>query len=274
MVVASPSVPLGVQGTTPQPTPIVTKSDFTEHLGSLIGTDVSNSKVSHMGIISTQNKSRKGIIYYTDNRLNIKLAKQVRDQIKKANLPIVSASLKPLDFGKNIHIQEKRGYLTMFKQILAALEASDSEIIYFCEHDVLYHPSHFEFTPPKKDVYYYNVNVWKTDGKKAIKVDDCKQTSGLVAYRDLLIRHYRERIKRVEESGFTRKMGFEPGTHNRAERVDDLKAESYTSEQPNLDIRHDNNLTQTRWSPDEFRDQRYTKGWTEGPIPEVWQNYF
>jgi glycosyltransferase involved in cell wall biosynthesis len=205
----------------------------------------------------------KGIIYYTDNRLNIKLAKKVREQLKKTNLPIVSASLKPMDFGKNIHIKEPRGYLTMFKQILAALEASDAEVVFLCEHDVIYHPSHFAFTPPKKDVYYYNVNMWKTDGKKAVKVDDCRQVSGLVAYRDLLVKHYRERVRRVEEEGFTRNMGFEPGTHNREERIDDFKSETFHSELPIIDIRHDNNLTNTRWSPDEFRDQRYTRGWTE-----------
>lgn len=206
----------------------------------------------------------KGIIYYTDNKLNMKIARKVRKQLLKMNLPIVSASLKPMDFGKNIHLDQKRGYLTMFKQILAALENSESDVIFFCEHDVLYHPTHFQFTPPKKDVYYYNTNVYKLrqDGL-AIKVDNCKQTSGLCAYKDLLIRHYQERIRRVEESGFSRKMGFEPGTHRRPERVDDYVAESWQSEYPNVDIRHNTNLTPSRWTKEEFRNQGYTQGWTE-----------
>ena len=69
----------------------------------------------------------------------------------------------------------------MFKQILSALEAQDTDIVYFCEHDVLYDPSHFEFTPPKKDVWYYNVNVWKLDANTghAMRVDECKQGSVL-----------------------------------------------------------------------------------------------
>ena len=49
----------------------------------------------------------------------------------------------------------------MFKQILAGLEALDTDIVFFCEHDVLYYPSHFDFRPLKKDVIYYNTNVWK-----------------------------------------------------------------------------------------------------------------
>lgn len=213
----------------------------------------------------------KGIIYYTDNRLNVKLAKAVQKQIARSGLPIVSASLKPMTFGKNIHLPLKRGYLTMFKQILAALEAIDTDVVFFCEHDVLYHPSHFEFTPTKDDVYYYNTNVWKlrlNDGF-AYRVNDCRQLSGLCANRDLLIKHYKERIRRVEAEGFSVRMGFEPGTHNRAERVDDYKSERWESEDPNVDICHGSNLTPNRWSPEEFRNKFYTEGWRESNINEI-----
>jgi hypothetical protein len=153
----------------------------------------------------------------------------------------------------------------MFKQILAGLEALDTDIVFLCEHDVLYHPSHFDFIPPERNIYYYNTNVWKyrlSDGL-SYRVDDCRQTSGLVAYRDLLIKHYKKRIALVEEKGFSRKMGYEPGTHNREERVDDFKSERFESTYPNIDIRHDRNLTASRWSKDEFRNQEYTKGWRE-----------
>lgn len=213
----------------------------------------------------------KGVIYYTDNRLNVKLAKAVQKQIASSGLPIVSASLKPMTFGKNIHLPLKRGYLTMFKQILAALEAIDTDVVFFCEHDVLYHPSHFEFTPAKDDVYYYNTNVWKLrlDDGFAYRVDDCRQLSGLCANRELLIKHYKERIRRVEAEGFSVRMGFEPGTHNRAERVDDYKSERWESEDPNVDICHDSNLTPNRWSPKDFRNKFYTEGWRESTINEI-----
>ena len=83
----------------------------------------------------------KGILYYTDNVLDEGLAETVRDHIKKVGLSIVSVSLKPIDFGKNIVFDGERGYLTMFKQILTGLKAHDSKYIFMCEHDVLYHPS-------------------------------------------------------------------------------------------------------------------------------------
>lgn len=215
--------------------------------------------------------TNKGIIYYTDNRLRPEIAKQCREQLLKASLPIVSASLEPIKFGKNIHIKEKPGYLTMFKQILAALGASESEVIFFAEHDVIYHPSHFDFTPPDKKKIYYNTNVWKVrhpDGH-AIRTEDCRQVSGICAYRDVLIRHYKRRVAMVEENGYSQKMGFEPGTHNRDERVDDLKSEKWESKYPNLDIRHDKNLSPTRWKKEQFRNKKYTKGWKESQLNAI-----
>lgn len=151
----------------------------------------------------------------------------------------------------------------MFKQILGGLENIEAEIVFLCEHDVLYHESHFDFIPSRKKIYYYNTNVWKvlTKDGRAIRVDDCKQLSGLCAYRKLLIQHYKKRVRRVEKEGFTRAMGFEPGTHNRSERIDNFKAKSWKSEFPNIDIRHGNNLTETRTGPKQFRNKKFAKGW-------------
>jgi glycosyltransferase involved in cell wall biosynthesis len=213
----------------------------------------------------------KGIVYYTDNRLDSTIMKSVQEQLKKIGLPITSVSLMPIDFGENITLPLERGYLTMFKQILAGLEQIKTDLVYFCEHDVLYHPSHFEFTPPKKDVYYYNENTWKVDkttGRALFYYT--KQTSGLCAYRDLLIQHYKERVRRVSEEGFTRKMGFEPGTHSPPNGVDHFKAEAFWSEVPNIDIRHGKNLTESRWRQDQFRSQRSCKGWKESSEVPCW----
>lgn len=170
-----------------------------------------------------ENKSKgepsKGIIYYTDNQLGPKIANEVQAQLisigRNKNIPIVSSSLKKMNFGdKNIHFPSlKRGYLSMFKQILAALENSFSDIIFFCEHDVIYHPSHFDFVPPEKDKFYYNQNVWRLRMADGFCVHwDCNQVSGLVAYRELLLNHYKNKVKEIEEKGFDGH--FEPGGRN------------------------------------------------------------
>lgn len=165
----------------------------------------------------------------------------------------------------------ERGYLTMFQQILAGLEALETDVAFLCEHDVLYHPSHFDFVPPEMDRVYYNQHVWKVDASTGHALHyRCSQTSGLCASRQLLVEHYRRRVALVEARGFSRKMGFEPGTHRRAERVDDLVAETWMAAYPNVDIRHDTNLTPSRWRQDQFRDKRNCQGWTEADAVPGW----
>ncbi len=217
----------------------------------------------------------KGILFYTDNQLKLKIAHKVQNQLRKTskrkNVPVVSVSLKPMDFGKNIYLPLKRGYLTMFKQILAGLEASDADIIFFCEHDVLYHPSHFDFVPPDKNTFYYNQNVWflrSTDGH-ALHYD-VNQLSGLCGCRDALLTHFRERCELVEKDGYSTKMGFEPMTHGRIKWKNIFKLGTWKSEHPNIDIRHEKNSTGQRWRKDQFRNQNLLINWieTDDEIPD------
>lgn len=201
----------------------------------------------------------KGIIYYTDNKLSDKLNTIVRFGIKEAYLPIVSASLKPIDFGKNIVIDRERGYETYFMQILAALEASESDIIFFCEHDVLYHPSHFDFTPKDKNTFYYNHN-WIKIGKDGRAVTwEADQVSGLCAYRDISIEFYKDRLSQVQSGKFDRR--YEPMSGH--------GSKSWRSPFPNIDIRHDKNLTKSKWSLDDFRDKSTSKGFREMKIEDI-----
>jgi hypothetical protein len=213
-------------------------------------------------------KSEKGIIYYTDNQLNIKLAKKVQAQIKRAGLPIVSSSLKPMDnMGKNIRIKGERGTLSYFKQIVAALEASTAETVYFCEHDVLYHTSHFTFTPPTKDKFYYNHNVWRVRQSDGLAVTwDANQVAELVCDRELALDWYRKKLAEVEAGNFDR--SYEPGGR------DASKYEVFRSERPNIDIRHGGNLTKSKWSPEDFRDKSTCVNWQESTINDIpgWEN--
>lgn len=231
-------------------------------------------------------KITKSIIFYTDNQLPLKIAHAVQDNLKSIGLPIVSASLKPMKFGENTVINFKRGYVAYFTQILTALMNSRSDVVFFCEHDCLYPKEHFEFTPPKKDVWYYNTNVWKLDANTGKTLHyNCKQVSGIVVYREFAVEHYKKRLEMVlnklkelgkktletekEFNRFVREMGFEPGTHNREARVDDSTSEEWQSEIPIVDIRHSGNLSPTRWKKEQFRNQKYTEGWTEGTADTI-----
>lgn len=211
-------------------------------------------------------KTSIGLVYYTHHKGPEHILEAARKRLLSIcnGHDLVSVSLKkPLDgFGRNVVLDYDPGHLTMFKQILAGIEATDADIIFLVEHDVLYHPSHFEFRPPSREVYFYNEHTYKVDFQTGQAVFYyCKQTSGLCTYRELLLEHYQKRVARVEKDGFSRHMGFEPGCHRYPRGVDSYRAESWMSRFPNVDVRHDKNTTLTRWDPSQFRNKDACQGW-------------
>lgn len=251
----------------PNPTSgVVVDPDLSKDaVNGLRGNIVDNEHLVHTHIVSLSGKNHnvltKGIVYYTDNRLDPLIMGAVQRQIKNSvnSHAIISVSLQPLRFGENTVLDLKRGPLTLHKQILAGLEACKADIIFLCEHDILYHKSHFDFVPPDKDKFYYNTNVWRVrypDGH-AVWTDNLQQTSGVCAYRELLLDFYRKRVEAIEKSGFDGH--YEPNPRA-----------NWQSEFPNLDIRHSKTMTKSKWSPEEFRDPKYAQGWKEASEIPGW----
>ena len=223
----------------------------------------------------------KGIIYYTDNHLNLKIARAVQSQLRMVSetkgIPIASASLKPMsNMGKNVHVKMQPGRLAMFSQVLAALEASTSDIVFFCEHDVLYHPSHFDFIPEKNDTFYYNQNFWKVRTTDDLAIHyDANQLSGLCCYRELAVKEFKERVRRVAAEGWRNSMGYEPGTRGiRRGGFSNNPWKSWKSEFPIVDIKHGHNLTTQRWHQEQFRNKENCTGWLESMVDKIpgWDN--
>lgn len=219
----------------------------------------------------------RGILYYTDNALNMRLARKCRQYITAAGLPVTSVSLKPLDFGRNVVFQGERSYRTMFRQILAGLEAMKEEVVYFAEHDTLYHPEHFRFVPREPETWYYNGNYWVLRLSDGFAVHyNVSPLSGLVVHRESAIKHFRERIAYIEAKGYHKHgfsfVGFEPFTHKRIPWEYWCKYEVFTPESPNIDICHGGNATQKRFSQEHFR--RKPTFWEEGNIDQIpgWAN--
>jgi len=210
--------------------------------------------------------SNKGIIFYTDNQLNLRLAKKVQENLKHMDLPITSSSLKRMDnMGNNVRLRLKRGTMAYLKQIVAALENSTSKYVFFTEHDVLYHKSHFEFTPPTDDKFYYNINVWRVrpDGKAVTW--EANQVAELAGNREYILDWYRKKLEESEKKGFNRR--YEPGGR------DTTQYEQWKSEYPNIDIRHGANLTKSKWSIKDFRDKTTCINWKETTFDQIpgWQ---
>jgi len=222
----------------------------------------------------------KGIIYYTDNELDEPLFSLVQKHIGESDLLVTSSSLKPINFGYNEVLNRKRGYVTMIKQIISCLERSPNKYVFFCEHDVLYHKSHFEFTPPRDDTFYYNKNVWKwkLGSDTVVQYDRMIPLSCMCANRELALNHYKIREAKINELGedkfasrepsFARKWGYEPGTKpkRRGGLTDDV-FDTWSSQFPNIDIRHKKTFSPSKITKKSFKHE--PKWWQEIKISEI-----
>ena len=215
-------------------------------------------------------KNMVEILYYSENKLDgTKLNDLCRKTILASGLPIISVTQKPIDFGRNIKFRGRgRSHSFLYKQIMVGLKASKADYMFFCEHDVLYHPSHFEFVPPTRDKYYYNNNVYKfrLSDKKVIGYD-CGWLSQLCADRKLLIKHYEKRLKMIADG--KRAYGWEPGS-GQSRLIDRVPAGRWDSNLPNIDVRHGGNWTGVnRMDPKEFRNKKTCQNWKELDVHTV-----
>lgn len=194
-----------------------------------------------------------GIIYYTSNRLKPEIKAGCWRLIQQSGLPITV----------NDTVVGKLGAVSMFRQILDCLQRAKEDCVFYCEHDILYHPSHFEFVPLRDDTFYYNVNVWRWDyySKKVITYDHHASVSGLCVNRELALAFYERRLKIIREQGYdklptfgnpvwAREMGYEPGKFNK-EGETALK-EEWRSEYCNIDIRRTRSMTAPKINYEDF----------------------
>ena len=209
------------------------------------------------------------VVYYTDHNLPAELAEMCAAQLQSAaaHCEIVTVALhKPAKFGdEQITLSAERGILTMHRQILAGLERAAGEIVFLCEHDVLYHPSHFEIgsLPP---AFVYNTHVWHVRYPDCHAVYyDARQVSGLCAPREMLVDYYSQRIEQIQRAGFNGH--YEPGLR---QSVGSQRVEDRRSTYPNLDVRHGHNLTASKWSKADFRNAKYSAGWQEADTVAGW----
>lgn len=226
-----------------------------------------------------------GIIYYTDNRAREPILAVVQEILtkisQKRGLDISSCSLKPIEFGRNIVLENReRSYPTMVRQIIMALENSSADYVFFCENDVLYHESHFDFEPVEPDVFYYNLHVWRWRlwDDKAITYERMIPLSSLCVGREHALAHYKFREQKIYEWGLdefrsreprrARIWGYEPGTKStKRGGFSDEKMGVWFSDFPNIDIRHARTFSRLKCTAADFTHP--PANWQEIPILDV-----
>jgi hypothetical protein len=161
--------------------------------------------------------------------------------------------------------------LSMYKQIKKGLEQVHTKWVAIAEHDCLYTGEHFDFTPPDDRYFWYNLNNWlvqyknpkhpEYDGMYSY-VPNRRVQSQLICRADMLREVTEAQIRVVERPDWFRdnKLIGEPGTIGiKALRMTTgdthqwikdyligYQARDFRTEIPNVDIRHDTNLTGPR----------------------------
>ena len=109
-----------------------------------------------MGSIAT-------VIYYTSNREDEVFEDKIRTRLleKIGDLPLISVSHKPIDFGYNICVGDiGLSNQNVFRQLqLGALHA-ETPFIISAEADCLYPKEYFTFTPDDEDQCYRYDPIW------------------------------------------------------------------------------------------------------------------
>jgi hypothetical protein len=103
------------------------------------------------------------IIYVSSNKEKPEFEERIRKNILEVtDIPIISVTQKPIDFGKNVCVGDDVGVsgFNMFRQVLIALKESTADYVISCEADCLYPPDYFKFVPNSLDVPYRNSNVY------------------------------------------------------------------------------------------------------------------
>jgi hypothetical protein len=153
------------------------------------------------------------VIYYTASRELESFESKVRKNIleTKGDLPLISVSQTPLDFGTNICVGDVgHSYLNAFRQFLIGCEASNTPFIISTESDCLYPPTgYFDFTPTDPNIIYSYDNVymvWNRENRERFYKHGT--TQGSVIYgREFIIKLLKESLKGLPEWS-NEKIGF------------------------------------------------------------------
>ncbi|WP_370574774.1 hypothetical protein [Methanomethylovorans sp.] len=136
------------------------------------------------------------VIYYTGNYENESFEKKIQLTLLEnmGNLPLISVSQKPLDFGTNICV----GTIGIsgpnaWRQLRLGALAATTKFICTAEADFIYPPEYFQYKPERDDTFYIADPVYvffNQSTRFSLKPNGSE--GALVVNRELLIRRVEE----------------------------------------------------------------------------------
>ncbi len=133
------------------------------------------------------------------------------------DIPLITVSREPLDFGHNILDTGEKSHINMYRQMLEAAKLADTPYIAAAEDDCLYTEAHFrEFRPPL-DTFSYNWARWSlyTWVKPAqYNYKNRISNAGFIGPRKLFIEAWEERFAKYPGNTMPPERVSEVGRNN------------------------------------------------------------
>lgn len=182
-------------------------------------------------------------IYLTLNRMPQVWSEFHMSHLKTAlkDIPVISVSRVPMDFGTNLLDLGPYGYVNIYKQILRGAEEAKTKYIAVVEDDTLYHESHFRDFRPKDNEFAYNRCRWSlfSWGIPQYSLRQRISNCSCIAPRELMIEALTERFEKCGYDIPVTKMG-ECG-RNKLERMLGItlrKQVDFFSREPIVQLSH------------------------------------
>lgn len=189
------------------------------------------------------------VIYYTANVINDYFMRNTQYQLLKSagDIPIISISRKPMNFGKNTWVDLDRNHFNIYRQALMGAKQATTKYVALCEDDVLYTPEHFKYRPKKP--FAYNMNFWNitTWGEPMFtqKSGGRRNLGQLICEREAFIEAMEERFKKYPNpSGKELKdIWAEPSKYEKHLGVTMQEWEPFYTNPPNIMFSHQTSLS-------------------------------
>lgn len=162
------------------------------------------------------------------------------------DLPLISVSQKPMDFGFNIVVPEYRSHVNIYNQALQGAYAAQTTYMALCEDDCLYAPAHFKYRP-KKAPFAYNLGYWNIYTWQDPSIYNYKGRKNLgfmICDRLAFIKAMEERFNKYPDEGkVNTDVWAEPGKYERQLGVTPQESEEFYTNPPNIKFSHENELS-------------------------------
>jgi hypothetical protein len=144
----------------------------------------------------------KTIIYLSSNQENPEFERKIQEDLlsKCGNIPIISVTQKPIDFGLNICVGDVGASGFNFcRQVQIACKNATTDYVIHAEADCLYSPDYFTIQPERLDVCYRNSNVYVQKFKQDFACKKEGSTFSSMVGREFYLKRLEELFKGMPE---------------------------------------------------------------------------